>query len=241
MPDQRFYVPLSFQVDATFEIKEDEFRHLIKVMRNDVGDTIELINGKGDLAKGVIENVLSKAAQIRVTSVQTMVPKKYSMILIQAMAKKSHMDYILEKATELGVDHFYLFPSQHSEKDSYSPSQIERMEHLIIAASKQCGRLTFPKIHIFPSLQKMENLPTICFFGDVRKEAPPFLDKLNELNLNNSFGFFIGPESGFTAKEVEYIESKYRGNGVSLHENILRVETASIAALAILSHRLGIG
>jgi 16S rRNA (uracil1498-N3)-methyltransferase len=241
MPKQRFFLPTTFTLGTSIEVQGEELHHLTRVMRNEIGDSVELINGKGDLAEGTITKILPKMAWMEISALTQEKPKNYSITLLQAIPKKNHLDFILEKGTELGVDHFYLIASQHSEKNSFTPPQMERMEHLLISATKQCGRLYLPSIQIFSSLQKLSSIPQKCFFGDLRKEAPSFISQLEICPLVGSFGFFIGPEKGFSLEELAYLENPYQAKGVSLHKNVLRTETAAIAALAILSHKLSLG
>ena len=131
------------------------------------------------------------------------------------------------------MSEFWLFPGKHSEKESFSDQQEKRMKMLIIAAMKQCGRLDLPKIVLKSSLGECRYAGKAqVFYGDVREGRPP----LPVLDPKRPILFYVGPEAGFHADEVEMLESC--AVGVSLHPNILRVDTAAIAALSQVSLRI---
>lgn len=236
MPAERFFYPELFEENQTVFFKDQENHHLTNVMRIKVGESIEIINGKGQLAQAVLEKIEKKSSSLVIKKVQTAQPPTDRIILAQAIPKLNRLDFIIEKCTELGVTEFWLFPSSRSDKKDFSENQLERIQTLMIAAIKQCGRLFLPKLSLLPPLKqwKNEHLPTL-FFGDINPEAPLFLMKWKEIRPSNGAIFCIGPEGGFTDEEDELLR-QMGGHGVKLHENILRTDTASIASIALLNH-----
>lgn len=104
---------------------------------------------------------------------------------------------------------------------------------LIIAAMKQCGRLDLPKIVLKSSLRECKYAGEIqAFYGDTREGRPP----LPVLDTQKPIIFYVGPEAGFHTEEVEMLTSF--AEGVSLHPNILRVDTAAIAAMSQVALRI---
>lgn len=75
------------------------------------------------------------------------------------------------------------------------------------------------------------------FFGDTQPDALPFISAWKKIEPKNEAIFFIGPESGFTKEEVSLLKT-FKAQGVKLHPNILRTDTAAIAALTLLSHHI---
>jgi 16S rRNA (uracil1498-N3)-methyltransferase len=223
MPENRFY--FDGELEGIIELADDELRHL-RVMRREVGDHIELVNGRGVLAKGVVTAIAKKSASIQIEERVHTPYKGKKIILAQTLPRLHNLDTIIEKGTELGAFEFWLFPAARSEKKELSESQQRRLRHLTISALKQCGRLYLPAIHVKPALEKWDALPFKGFFGDVRPEAKMVATFPNDLI------FFIGPESGFTEAETAQLE-KWGVTGVKLHENILRVDTAAIVALSL--------
>lgn len=235
MPDNRYFLDAPLLKGERCALEDQEFQHLTRVMRIKVGEEVELTNGKNQLALASVESLGKHRADLRILSVETSAPKAGpKIILAQAIPRLSHLEFILEKGTELGADAFWLFAAIRSEKEEFSPNQQKRMQLITIAAMKQCGRLDLPEIVLKPPLaqwQPLEHL--VALYGDTRKEAPA----LNKATLLSSeeILFFVGPESGFDKKEIQILENKLRAQGVKLHNNILRVETAALAALVLLA------
>jgi 16S rRNA (uracil1498-N3)-methyltransferase len=225
MPADRFFAPSTLKT-PTLILEGEEFHHLAKVMRVRIGETIELVNGRGELATAEVISLDKKSASLKIVSHRAESAPQQTLMLAQALTRPSSLEWIIEKGTELGVSEFWLFPGERSEKKELSPSQIHRLEIIILNALKQCGRLFLPKIILKPSLT-IWNLPAgSLFFGDLSPQAP-----LLKGPFSSSVVFFIGPEKGFSAAELETL-AKFKAQGISLHTNILRAETAALTALS---------
>jgi len=218
---------------------DGEYHHLLNVMRGKVGDSIILVDGRGSMAEGKVLALEKKRGIIEVISVKKQKPEP-SFALIQALPRINRLDFIVEKATELGVGVIYLFPGDTSERKLLTPQQLERLQNITIAAMKQCERLYLPKIIVLPAMLKWKNeeiLPQVpLFFGDLNPEAKPFLIALQS-HFNSSFegaAFCTGPESGFSTNE-ELLLKNMHAIGVNLHTNVLRTDTASLAAMALMA------
>jgi 16S rRNA (uracil1498-N3)-methyltransferase len=234
MPAERYFINTSLQCNSEIILKETELHHLVRVMRTRVGEEVELVNGQGCLSQAIVKEIHKDKALLQIISCKQEVIRPIQVVLVQAIPKPNRLDFILEKGTELGVDEFWLFPAQHSLKKDFSPSQEERLQSLIIGAMKQCGRLFLPKIIMQPTLDKWPKFSQPAFFGATTKEAPVFLNAWTSLS---SIIFCIGPESGFTDKEIQILQDR-GAQGVKLHQNILRTETAGLMALSLIEHRL---
>lgn len=226
MPHNRFFVDTPFTVNSHITLQEEEFRHL-KVMRITTKETIELVNGKNELALGSVEKVGKSGAEIYISSVKR---KKidFPLILGLSILRFSKMELVFEKATELGVTSFWIFPAKLSEKKTISSSQQKRIQSLLIASIKQCGRLDLPEVCLFDSIKDFPFINRHRFFADVRENASPLINESYE----KSSLIVIGPEKGFTKDEVTYFETK-EFKGISLSKNILRAETAAITSASI--------
>lgn len=230
MPAERYFISDNFLPDTEITLEGQEFHHLAHVMRTRAGEIIELVNGKGQLATAIIVALEKKRAIIQLQNVHSVPPPTSSLVLVQAIPRFPRLEFILEKGTELGMTEIWLFPGLRSEKDSFSHNQSERMHTILVAAMKQCGRLDLPKLSIYPLLKKWDAFPSHSYYGDVTPEAPKLIHEKKSGNLY----FFNGPESGFDPLEIEILK-KHNVLGVSLHKNILRTDTAAIAALSILN------
>lgn len=237
MPSDRFYVKSPLLQDENVRIEGTEFHHLVHVMRAGLGDQIEIVNGSGALAYGAIELIEKKSVTIKIDKVSHHPAPAFKVILAQAIPRSNRLDWILEKGTELGMTEIWLFPGAHSERKVLTHHQIERMEAITIAAMKQSGRLDLPLIKMLPELKKWDPLPFPAFFGDLSLSAPPFEILWKEVSPQQGAFFFVGPESGFNDKEHGLLKL-LGAHGVKLHQNILRTDTAPLAALALIHHWL---
>lgn len=223
MPQNRFFVTPPFTLGSQIDLRE-EARH-IKAMRIRLGETIELVNGRHQLAKARL--IDSHLAQI--LAVEEHLPP-LPVILCQAIPRLNHLDFIVEKGTELGMTELWLFPGMRSEKKELSKTQLIRLKHLTIAAMKQCGRVDLPTITINPPLLQWEGLPHPAYFGDLSPDAPSLLAVLRD---KEGVCFINGPESGFSEKEENALK-QLGARGTRLHPWILRTETAALVALSLI-------
>lgn len=241
MPAERYYLPEEFEKDIEIVLEGTEFHHLTNVMRNRVGDSVEAINGLGQLATAKIVSISKKSAQLHIESLYQSPRLDKPLILAQAIPRLSKLEIILEKTTELGVTEIWLFHSSHSEKKDFSENQSERLRTILISAMKQCGRLFLPELIMMPPLKQWQPCGFPAFFGDVEPSAPLLIEKVrDERDCGDGVIFFVGPESGFTDDEVRLLKN-LGTEGVSLNGNILRAETAAVIAIGLLSHVLSGG
>lgn len=225
MPSNRFYIDTDLK-ETTLTLTGEELHHLVRVMRLKENEMIEVVNGRGVLSTATIQNIRKDEATLKVTSLHS-AEKSREIILAQAIPRMNHLEWIIEKGTELGATAFWLFPGDYSEKQNLSSNQEQRLKAISIAAMKQCGSLFLPSILTKPPLEVWIPIPGSLIYGDTRENAP----KMPTI-LNNPIVIFIGPEKGFSQKEIECLEHKLKAQGVKLHNNILRTETAGITALA---------
>ncbi|CRX38039.1 RsmE family RNA methyltransferase [Estrella lausannensis] len=236
MPVNRFYVDRDLQKDAQVIIEGDEFYHLRDSTRTKPGEVVELINGRGFLAEGVVAEIKKAHASIEVKSSLFQDKEDGKIILIQGVPRMNRLDTIIEKATELGVTAIHLFMGDRSERKGLSESSLQRVDKIAIAATKQCGRLYLPEIATFDNLeQSVSHDDTTLFFGDVNPAAPLFVEEWNRIRPVGAIAFVIGPESGLSPAEEEFLKSR-RAIGVKLAENILRTDTAPILAIGLVKH-----
>lgn len=222
MPAERFY--FNGELRGVLTLDGTEFHHLAHVMKIRPGEQVELVNGRGALAIVEVASVEKREATLKILSVSTTPLSPPSRILAIPLIRPSKLEFIIEKCTELGADAFWLYPA---DKDALSPHQFERLSHIAISAMKQCGRLDLPEIKVLSCFEEIFNAPYTYLFGDTRPEAKP-------LKAEEKTVFITGPEGGFSDKELTALDAK--AQGVRLHKNILRAETAPIAAICITTH-----
>lgn len=237
MPAERYFIHSELKVDTTLSLEGQELHHLVHVMRTQVGSQVEVVNGLGILAAASLIQIGKKHALLEINSIiETSLPD-HTLVLAQAIPRINRLDFIVEKATELGISELWLFPGKLSERKSLTEHQIERLQNLTIAAMKQCGRLWVPVIKILPPIESWTQFSCLAFFGDVSEGAPLLIKQLEDEKIKQGVIFLTGPESGFDSREEEKLKL-LGAQGVNLHKNILRTDTASIAALSIISSHL---
>lgn len=231
MPQNRYYFPEQFIEDETVILTDDEFHYLSHVMRLKTSQEVELINGKGELAIGHITTLSKKEATVCVSKVTKQNPLPFSLRLLLAYLKPAHLEYALEKATELGVTSFCLFNASRSEKKAVSDQYLKRLQTIVLSASKQCGRLYLPDIVIKDRLKDCLD-ESLTIFGDLEGSL-----SLSKQPLQANVTLAIGPEAGFTPQErFELIE--HGAKDILLHANTLRAETAAVIGIGLLFDKL---
>lgn len=226
MPVNRFFRSGPLYLEETVEFKNEEAKHMTRVLRLTPGEEVEITNGKGLLAKGNILSVTKQSVSVSITHLEQIPLPSYEIHLWQSLIRPSKLDLIVEKGTELGITHFHFFHAENSEKTTLSENQKTRLQYLAISGCKQSGRVFIPHFDFSASYTQINE----GFFGDVAPNAPHIL----VMNKRQKLHFINGPESGFSKAEQEKLRAKGI-QGVSLSDAVLRTETAAIAAATFLN------
>ena len=215
-------------------LEENDSKHAIKVLRLKNNDLVDIIDGFGTLIRGIIVDAHPKKAKVKILAKEK--NKKPIMLGLAFCPTKNNdrNDWIIEKATEIGVTDFHPIYSQNSERRKLN---VNRMKKITISAIKQSGNLWLPKIHPLISINSF--LEKRCLYNNklmahCREGIKLELKKIT--NNNDSQIIIIGPEGDFTSQEIDKA-IKYNFKMISLGSNRLRTETACISAISIM--RLG--
>ena len=220
------------ELPAVKHLDVEESKHCVKVLRQQGGDLINIIDGKGSFYEARITNANHKKCEFEIikTSQETSSPFHRHL----ALAPTKNMDrieWLVEKATEIGVDEISFFQSFHSERKII---KIDRLEKKVISAMKQSLKAKKPILNEILSFSKIvENVKAenrLIAYVDFDNEV---LMK-NELINQQDTLILIGPEGDFTTEEVEQAISK-GFKKVSLGRSRLRTETAALAAVHLMS------
>ncbi len=230
MPHNRFFSTKELKKAQEIILEDDELKHF-RVMRLEEGEDCEVVNGKHQLATAEIKDIKKSQVTLVIKKVIKQDPPSQNVLCIPFLKAKK-LELILEKATELSITEFWIYKADKSEIKELKKSQIERFEKILISALKQCGRLDFPKLMFYDSIQKIPNFNGLKFYGDTSEDAPLFY---HHLTNDKPKVAIIGPESGLSQKEIAYLK-KINFIGVKLSEFILRAETAAIASASLMSH-----
>ena len=239
----RFYVPKESVQGARIVIGGDEAHHIADVMRLKPSDKIVAFDGTGKEYDGVIKTIKAKSVVIEIIAERTPSAKRVAAItLIQAIPKKAKMDYIVEKATELGASAIVPVFTRRTIPEWDGPkraAQAARWRKIALEASKQCARAEIPAISEIEDFIKVVKGPArydlalIATLGDDTVKLGAALAGSGR----KAVAIAIGPEGDFTPEEVEAARnSGFRP--VSLGSRVLKSDTAGLAALAILDYEL---
>lgn len=234
MPKDRFYIDAPLMQGDVVTLTSTEAHHLLQVMRSRVGSQVELVNGRGVLATARLDRIDRRDCDLMILDASTRKSDPTRLIIAQALPRMNRLDTILEKGTELGMHSLWLFPGERSERTEPSDQQKIRLQTVMIAAMKQCGRLDLPTVEWKPPLDQWSKLQIPAFFGSLSEGAPSFSSAWRATERKESAIFFVGPEAGFSPLEEQCLQ-QLGAIGVTLHRNILRTDTAPLVALSVMT------
>jgi 16S rRNA (uracil1498-N3)-methyltransferase len=204
--------------------------YLLNVMRLKEGAPVKLFDDRSGEYLATVSNLGKRDLLLRIEARLRARETAPDLWLVQALVKKDRLDWVAEKACELGVARFVPVLTQRCVVDKVKE---ERLRAQMIEAAEQCERSALPEI---APLAKLEALlkawPTgrTLYFCDERGGAP-FADALAD--NNGSAAILIGPEGGFTDIENAAIRAQPSAKAVSLGPRILRADTAAVAAISV--------
>ncbi len=234
MEIRRFFIQPNDIKDKTAEISGEEFTHAVKVLRQKVGYRIILNTGDGYDYFAEITDILknSMVAKIVGKEKNEATPNK-KIVLYQGSLKQGKNDFVVQKSVELGVSELIFFDSKNVVEKNVNSARLNK---IAVEAMKQCGRADKIVVDYLPyekAVERAEGTVIMFYEGDCDY-------KLSNLPLaeKNEVSIFVGSEGGFDEKEIELAREK--GFFVtSLGKRILRAETASIVATALVTDKIG--
>lgn len=230
----RLFVSEGLAEGSVLSTNPDQAHYLAHVLRLGKGDMLRLFNGRDGEYRGVMAEIGKKDAQIMVCDRTRPFQTEPDLWLCSAPIKKAHYDYMIEKATELGVSDIRPILTGRTQIREVN---IERAGSLCRESAEQSDRLSVPVVHAPVSLKEFvegfpkDRLLIVCAeWGN----ASPIHDAFHAPDLRGTTKTAIvtGPEGGFSAEELELLRKIPRACFVRLGPRILRADTAAIAALA---------
>ena len=242
---RRFFVDSDFSDDRpSLKLSHRETFHLHQVLRLKPGDACRVFNSKGQEAVAVIETISEKeGTRLKLEKIFPSKEGRLHLKIGQALPQKGKMDTLVQKAEELGVHELWVLETERTVvkmKAEAGTRAQRRWERIVIEAAKQSGNSVLTRVEGPLPFKKVleENLgPSdrgFIFHPD--PAGTPFrsvIDELRKTNAPASLFLFLGPEGGFSEREVQEAES--RGvRKVWLGDSILRLETAFLGVTAAL-------
>ncbi len=235
----RIHVPALLSTGMLLELPAQQGRHLARVLRLPAGAPVTVFNGEGGEFGAVIEGIRRDTVTVRVgahLAVERESPLRVT--LLQGIARGEKMDFILQKATELGVARIVPVASMRSTVRLTRDTAVRKQDHwqsVVASACEQCGRNRVPEVAIPITLtQAMQaagtGLKLLLAAADQARALPALLAGLAE---SEPVTLLVGPEGGFDPAETRAATGADFAP-CRLGPRILRTETAGLAALAAL-------
>ncbi len=220
-----FYVP---DIADRWELSEEEATHCLRVLRLSVGDALDITDGCGTLYKAVISSIAGKHCYVEAKETIAM-PKNWRGNIHIAIAPTKNMDrieWLAEKATEIGIDAITFLNCRFSERKVV---KTERVERIVVSAMKQSLKYNKPVVGEMVDFKKFISTPRggAKFIAHCYDSERVLLKEV--LREGEDATVLIGPEGDFSPEEVALaVEAGFRP--VSLGSSRLRTETAGLAA-----------
>jgi 16S rRNA (uracil1498-N3)-methyltransferase len=238
MREPRLFVDAPLAPGKGLPLPQNAARHAVQVLRLKAGDPVTLFNGDGRQYPARLAAAGPHAASVRVETVETPVNESpLRTTLIQSLARGEKMDWIIQKATELGVTRILPIVSERSEvrlDGNRGEKRLDRWRAVAIAACEQCGRNVIPEIGAPESLQAClaAHPPT---GAEVRWVLHPggTAHLRDTVPMATNAMLAVGPEGGFADNDLAMLRQA-GFEALALGPRILRTETAGLAALAAL-------
>lgn len=238
----RFFAPGVLGEGDVVELAGDDARKLLVVLRGTSGDGVEIVDSAG---RGFAAIIDVAGARVRARLVRELASERaasLSIVLAQGIPKGAKMDFVVEKATELGVARIVPFTSERTVGDGMRDGKVERWRRLAKSAAQQCGRRDVPAVEA--PLPFAELLATFGAFDlalvpweiaatvALRERLPALIAGRRTVVVA------IGPEGGLSHAEALAAEAA-GGTLVSLGSRILRTETAGLVTCSALLYAAG--
>lgn len=226
----RLYTAQDLAQGVAAALTEEQTHYLKNVLRKKPGDALRVFNGRDGEFLAALEAAGKKILSARVQKKIREQPERLRETrLLFAPIKKSRMNFLIEKAVELGVTRFHPVITAHTENRSLNETRLRAQ---VIEAAEQCERMDIPQLHAPEPLKtkisawdKSVNI-LWCYERSIKSPS------LKEEAGNGNYAFLIGPEGGFDDDEAAFLSRHSFVRPVSLGDSILRAETAALSCLA---------
>ncbi len=231
MPPPRLFVEGALALDRSLDLPAGQAHYLRNVMRLGRGDQVLAFNGRDGEWLARIDAIAKSGATIMPVKQTRDQPAGPDLWLCFAPVKRSRIDMIAEKATELGVSRLQPVMTRFTDM---SRVNVDRLRAIAIEASEQCDRLDVPALADPVTLSRLigdwpqERPIVVCA---ERRDAETMTEVARKVGSRPA-AILVGPEGGFAAEELDALAELDFAHLVGLGPRILRAETAAVAALA---------
>lgn len=241
---QRLFLRHILADGARIEADRSQANYLLNVLRLKDGDKVLVFDGQNGEWLAEIKVTGRKACVLELVEQTRPQEKSADLLYLFAPLKHARLDYMVQKAVEMGVGGLQPVMTQHTQT---SRVNLERMEANVIEAAEQCGVLSVPDV-VEPEPLKalLANWPEkhpgrVLLFCDEGSETTNPLGELSKVaeTKPESIALLVGPEGGFSTEERSILHQSDFVVPIPLGPRILRADTAAVAALAVIQATLG--
>ena len=229
MSKVRLFYPKKLSIDLESFLDKSQSHYIYKVMRIEEGQKFSLFNETGEWETEV-SNISKKIVSFKVTKQIRQKENEKKIWLAFSPVKSNYFNFMIQKSTELGVTNFFPIIT---ERTIVRTINTDRLNKIIIESSEQSNRINVPSLEKIQSLDNFlkNNNSLNLIFGDLNTG-----NKSLNVDTKKTICILIGPEGDFSERERSKI-LKYKGvQRIKLNDNILRTETAAIAALSVINY-----
>lgn len=237
----RIFQQTKLSENSAIRLDEQASHHLARVLRVSVGDAIVLFNGDGGEYQAAITKIDKKGVDVHVGQFHSRdVESPIAICLAQGIARGEKMDFIVQKAVELGVHSVAPIITERCNVRLDQAREAKRTLHwraVAVSACEQSGRNRIPEINTPLALRDWLQQVTAEFRFVLSPYATQSLSAITIPN-NASIALLIGPEGGLSEQEIK-LAVDHQFQPLKLGPRVLRTETASLAALSVLQFCCG--
>jgi len=234
----RLYFSDEIQSDLVSHLTKEQSHYVKDVMRLEKGGYLLVFNAQGEWS-AIIENYEKEGARIKILKKVRDKDNEKNIWLAFSPIKQNPLNFMIQKGTELGVQKFIPILS---ERTMVKDINIERVKKIIVESSEQSNRISIPEINNLEPLKIfLSNFPKngCLVFCDINCNKSDFKNILSKKDLG-PICILIGPEGDFSEKERKLIIDLNQTHSISLAKNILRAETAAVAAVTLVNYHLNL-
>ena len=227
------------------QIVGSDVNHIKNVLRMKIGEELQISDGNNKKYLCEIASMTSDEVCLQIKEElksDTELPSK--IYLFQGLPKSDKMEFIVQKAVELGVYEIIPVATKRAVvklDDKKASKKVERWNAISEGAAKQSGRNVVPEVKSVMSykeaIQYAESLDVILIPYELAEGMEETRQIIEGIQPGQSIGIFIGPEGGFETQEMEYA-MEHGAKAITLGKRILRTETAGLTTLSILMYHL---
>ena len=238
LKSERLYVDAPLQSGGTVVLGEDQAHYLVNVLRLPAGSRLLVFNGRDGEWQAELTGVKKRSASLSIALKTRDQVSGPDIDYVFAPLKRSRLDYMVQKAVELGVARLRPVMTQRTIAERVN---LDRMRANVIEAAEQCGILHLPEVTeplSFDKLLSTWDASRRLIFCDEAAVVKSPLEVLAAIQPQ-PLALLIGPEGGFDPKERAALQALPYVSAISLGPRIMRADTAAVAALALVNAQLG--